>query len=228
MIHFVSCHFLTIRQAFPGAPDAGNFWTQTEVLMMPVIITTLPVLFLTMLIISTLRFRRMRLDLSGTPPIRKSVFLTAKYSIILIWSVMIVHSWGIDLSFIKVPRAAEWTALLLWISGFIIMFTGKITLGRSFRIGSPMEKTELRIIGIYRFSRNPMYLGVSMTIIAACLFTLNPVVMLLGIFIIAVHHAIALAEEKHLRKLFGKKYTEYCRYAGRYLPIFFRKNATRN
>jgi protein-S-isoprenylcysteine O-methyltransferase Ste14 len=197
-------------------------------LFMPVIITVLPILFLTMLIVSTLRFRRMHVDLGGTPPIRKSVFLTAKYSIILIWVVTAVHSWGIDLSFLEVPRAAEWTALLLWISGFTVMFIGKITLGRSFRIGSPMEKTELRIIGIYRLSRNPMYLGVSMTIIAACMFTLNPAVMLLGIFIIAVHHAIALAEEKHLWKLFGGKYTDYRRHAGRYLPVFFRKHATRN
>jgi len=30
-----------------------------------------------------------------------------------------------------------------------------------------------------------------------------------GVFVIAVHHAIALVEENHLETVFGREYTEY-------------------
>jgi protein-S-isoprenylcysteine O-methyltransferase Ste14 len=40
---------------------------------------------------------------------------------------------------------------------------------------------------------------------------------LLGAFVVAVHHAIVLAEEEHLRSAFGRKYAEYCSRVGRYV-----------
>jgi len=66
-------------------------------------------------------------------------------------------------------------------------------------------------------SRNPMYVGVYLTIIASALYTTNPLVILLGVFVIAVHHRIVLAEEKHLRNMFGREYSEYCSCVRQYL-----------
>lgn len=62
-----------------------------------------------------------------------------------------------------------------------------------------------------------MYLGVFATLLATVLYTLNPVLLLVGLFIVVVHHRIVLAEEHYLRKVFGDVYRDYCRRVQRYL-----------
>jgi protein-S-isoprenylcysteine O-methyltransferase Ste14 len=90
-------------------------------------------------------------------------------------------------------------------------------MGDSFRLGTAREDTSLRTDGLFRMSRNPMYVGVYLTITASALYTLNPIVVLLGVFVIAVHHRIVLAEEKHLRNVFGREYSEYCSRVRQYI-----------
>ena len=62
-----------------------------------------------------------------------------------------------------------------------------------------------------------MYVGVYATIVAASLYTLNPVIILLGAFVVAVHHAIVLAEEKTMQKVFSWEYSAYCSRVRRYV-----------
>jgi protein-S-isoprenylcysteine O-methyltransferase Ste14 len=70
-----------------------------------------------------------------------------------------------------------------------------------------------------------MYVGVYATIAASFLYTLNPFIILPGLFVIAVHHTIVLAEERHLRTAFGREYAEYCSRVNRYVPLpFFGKD----
>ena len=38
-----------------------------------------------------------------------------------------------------------------------------------------------------------------------------------GVFVIAVHHAIVLAEENHLETVFGREYSEYCSRVKQYI-----------
>jgi hypothetical protein len=64
-----------------------------------------------------------------------------------------------------------------------------------------------------------MYLGVFATLIASVLYTLNPVLLLAGVFIIAVHHRIVLADEQHMQETFGQAYLAYCRQVSRYLDL---------
>jgi protein-S-isoprenylcysteine O-methyltransferase Ste14 len=62
-----------------------------------------------------------------------------------------------------------------------------------------------------------MYLEVYGTILASVLFTSNPLLLVAAIFVAVVHHRIVLAEEEHLRKVFGESYDEYCYRVRRYL-----------
>jgi protein-S-isoprenylcysteine O-methyltransferase Ste14 len=80
-----------------------------------------------------------------------------------------------------------------------------------------MEDTSLKTDGLFRLSRNPMYVGVYATIVAASLYTFNPVVILLGAFVVAVHHVIVLAEEKTMQNVFSQEYTAYCSRVPRYV-----------
>ena len=155
--------------------------------------------------------------MDGVPPIGKTLFVTSKYAIVLLWAAAVSQSWGVRLSPVAVPGLLVKVAISLWISGFALLFIGRLGLGDSFRIGSPKEATHLRVNGLFRFSRNPMYLGVYATLLAAVLYTLNPAVLLVAAFVIAVHHRIVLAEEEHLREAFGEEYSDYCRLVRRYL-----------
>ncbi len=155
--------------------------------------------------------------MDGEPPIERKIFYISKYTILALWAVMVVRSWGVRLSLVSPPGWVRGIALVLWVGGFLLLFIGRLGLADSFRIGSPKESTRLKTGGLFQFSRNPMYVGVYATLLASVLYTLNPLVFLAVIFVVVVHHRIVLAEEQHLQKAFGTEYADYCRRVRRYL-----------
>jgi protein-S-isoprenylcysteine O-methyltransferase Ste14 len=181
------------------------------------VVTIFPAIFLVILFGGGFLFKRQRIDMDGAAPINGTLFYTSKYSIIALWAAMVLQSWSISISLVKVIAPIRWISLFLWLIGFILLFLGRFGLGSSFRLGIPRESTRLRVDGLYRFSRNPMYLGVYATLLAAVLYTLNPIVLLLAVFVIAVHHKIVLAEEEHMREAFGQEYVDYSRHVRRYI-----------
>jgi protein-S-isoprenylcysteine O-methyltransferase Ste14 len=182
-----------------------------------VIITLFPSFFLIVLFGGGALLRRNNINMDGDSPISKRLFYTSKYSIIIIWGAMVLYCWNPALSPIKTPEFLKSIALCLWVLGFSLLFIGRFGLGTSFRIGSPKENTSLKTTGLFKFSRNPMYVGVYATIVASILYTLNPVVVLIGLFVVAVHHKIVLAEEDYLLNVFGKDYRFYRSRVRRYL-----------
>jgi len=181
------------------------------------LVTILPAGFLIVLFGGGVFFKKRKIEQDGQAPINRTLFYVSKYSILVLWGAMVVQSWGIRISTVEVPRALQLIALLFWVCGFAFLFLGRLTMGDSFRLGTPREDTRLGTDGLFRMSRNPMYVGVYMTIAASALYTANPVVILLGAFVIAVHHTIVLAEEDHLQTVFGQQYTEYCSRVRRYV-----------
>jgi protein-S-isoprenylcysteine O-methyltransferase Ste14 len=186
-------------------------------MLLPLLVTLLPVVFLAGLVQRALAFRRRHVDMDGIPPIPKAPFASSKWAIVLIWGAMVIQSWSDKLSFIYVPSLLAGVSLGLWVLGFALLFAGRSGLGESFRIGSPKERTGLKQTGLYRFSRNPMYVGVYITLCAVALRTLNPIVLLVAVYVIAVHHRIVLAEETQLEQVFGQEYRTYCSRVRRYL-----------
>ena len=180
-------------------------------------VTVLPVMFLVVLFGGEGAFKKRNIDMGGEPPINRAVFLASKFVIVLLWAAMVGHCWDINLSFFAPPGFARPAALALWAAGFSLLLAGRFTMGSSFRIGSPRESTGLKVGGLFRFSRNPMYLGVFSTLAAAVLCTFNPLVLLLATFIAAAHHRIVLAEEEYLKKAFGQEYLAYCARVRRYI-----------
>ena len=183
----------------------------------PIAVTIFPTLFIIVLFGGGELLRRKNIDMGGEPPINKTLFYISKYSITVVWVAMVLHSWGINLSFFKAPELVKWISLFLWISGFVLLFIGRFGLGTSFRIGSPKESASLAVNGLFRMSRNPMYLGMFSTLLASAFYTLNPILFLVVIFEIVVHHKIVLAEELLLQKVFGEEYTNYCSRVRRYI-----------
>lgn len=85
---------------------------------------------------------------------------------------------------------------------------------------SPADPATVLVVrGLYRYVRNPMYVGV-LTIIAGHL-VLKPSVPLLiyWFFFLAVSSAFIIGfEEPYLRSRFGESYVAYTRRVGRWIP----------
>lgn len=182
----------------------------------PIVVTLCAVAFLAVLFRTGDTFRRRNVDVDGEPPIDRTAFYLSKYSILLVWSAMVLHSWGVVIP-AEITSALKWPSLILWFSGFGLLFLGRLGLGSSFRIGSPHEETRLRTDGLFTLSRNPMYLGVYATLVGAVIYTMNPFILAVAVFIVVTHHRIVLAEERFLRGAFGESYARYSSRVPRYL-----------
>ena len=180
-------------------------------------VTILPVGFLIVLFGGGALFLKKKIEQDGEAPINRTLFYASKYSVLVLWGAMVVHSWGVSISFSEVPRLLQLVALCFWGFGFLLLYLGRFTMGDSFRLGTPKEGTHLNTAGLFRLSRNPMYVGMYATMAASSLYTLNPIVIGLGAFVVAVHHRIVLAEERYLHSVFGREYSEYSSGVRRYI-----------
>ena len=75
----------------------------------------------------------------------------------------------------------------------------------------PGEKPKFIVMeGPYKFTRNPMYLGVSIALLGAAVYFGNLLSFLSPIiFFLAMNYYYVPFEEKLMENLFGKKYTNY-------------------
>lgn len=93
-------------------------------------------------------------------------------------------------------------AMLICIISFAIRGQGTL---------SPADPTKKLVVsGLYRFSRNPMYVGVTLMLLGEFLFFQSPPLLVysFGIFT-AFNIFIILFEEPRLRKDFGNAYDRY-------------------
>jgi protein-S-isoprenylcysteine O-methyltransferase Ste14 len=64
--------------------------------------------------------------------------------------------------------------------------------------------------GPYRFTRNPMYLGLAILYFAGALFIGKPITMAMVIpALLTIHFGVILREERYLAGKFGSAYTDY-------------------
>ena len=77
---------------------------------------------------------------------------------------------------------------------------------------SPIDPTRRLVVrGLYRYSRNPMYVGVMMILIGEALATQSTSLWIyLAIIFVAFNLFIVIHEEPRLRKDFGQDYLNYC------------------
>ena len=78
------------------------------------------------------------------------------------------------------------------------------------------DERSLITTGIYRYSRNPAFLGFDLTYLGVLLMYFNPVLLVLSIVNIIIFHLQILQEEKYLTGKFGSEYEAYKANTGRY------------
>jgi protein-S-isoprenylcysteine O-methyltransferase Ste14 len=78
---------------------------------------------------------------------------------------------------------------------------------------------DLVVRGLYRYVRNPMYVGVLTILLGeALLFRSLALLCYAGIFFTVTHLFVVLYEEPTLRRQFGESYETYCRRVHRWFP----------
>lgn len=111
-------------------------------------------------------------------------------------------------------RVGMMAAVVVSVAGLVIGLSGV----RSFRrVGTtlsplkPADASSLVEIGIYRHTRNPMYLGLVLMLLAWA-FALASPMALVGpvLFVIWMTRFQIIPEERVLSRLFGSQYVAYC------------------
>lgn len=114
----------------------------------------------------------------------------------------------------------QYLGSIAFVIGLVIMLTCIISFAVKGRgTLSPADPTKKLVIsGLYRFSRNPMYIGVTMVLVGEAMFfqSANLWIYSLVVFI-AFNVFIWTHEEPRLRRDFGEEYEKYCRKVRRWI-----------
>jgi protein-S-isoprenylcysteine O-methyltransferase Ste14 len=119
------------------------------------------------------------------------------------------------------PTAGRWVSIgsLLLFGGTGFMVMAQLHLGSSWRIGIDEESSPGLVTGgVYRFCRNPIFLGMFLSIagLTVLLPTWLSAAVLLGTLICV--RSQVLEEEAYLLRAYGEEYRAYARRVGRFLP----------
>ena len=156
--------------------------------------------------------------LLGSPPINIVVFAIGKLAIVPHYIFVALWVAGLAPAHRLIPGdLAIAAAVALVLAGQAWLIVGVKQLGHSTRIGLPEEPTDFKTHGLYRFSRNPIYLGLFLSGIGSCLLVPHWFNIVSTLTMMAVHHRIVLSEERFLAERFGDAWHRYRAAVRRYL-----------
>lgn len=123
-----------------------------------------------------------------------------------------------------VARPAVWgqgLAIVLAAAGLAVAFAGVLAFRRANTTVNPrvpQQTSSLVIRGIYRYSRNPMYLGFLLLLTAlACYLMSAAAMVLLPLFVLYMNRWQIEPEERYLLEKFGIEYQAYLTQVRRWL-----------
>lgn len=145
------------------------------------------------------------------------VMKLATYSVVAAEAVSILAAPPRPVSAVHLAGAA------LAVLGDLVFAAAVVTMRDSWRAGLARgEHTELVTSGIYRFSRNPAFLGFDLVYAGLLLLFFNWALLAFSLFAMLMLHLQILQEEQYLPQVFGEDYLRYqsavCRYIGRRRP----------
>jgi protein-S-isoprenylcysteine O-methyltransferase Ste14 len=114
----------------------------------------------------------------------------------------------------------RYAGVIVFVTGFIIMINCIATFAIKGRgTLSPADPTKhLVATGLYKFSRNPMYIGVMLILTGEAIFFKYADLWIYALLVfIAFNAFIILHEEPRLKRDFGNGYKNYCRKVRRWI-----------
>ena len=102
--------------------------------------------------------------------------------------------------------------------GLIIMLMG-MGIFRSFSRILGNDASALKTSGIYRFTRNPQYIGYGIFFLGIYLIWWNRMLLIGVFFYCLLVYCVVRVEEEHLSRVFGSAYLNYCKQIPRFFGI---------
>lgn len=145
------------------------------------------------------------------------LFYTELLLKIATYTTVLVEVISIFLGTKMFPEPVRYLGIIIAFLGDIIFGLAVWTMRDSWRAGiAENEKTEFVQTGIYKWSRNPAFLGFDLVYIGVVLMFGNGILIIFSVFAMIMLHLQILQEETFLPSLFGEKYTEYKKHTFRY------------
>lgn len=146
----------------------------------------------------------------------KKVIIVERIMSIATVSTIVIEAYSILFTTLNILGGLRIIGIVFGILAIIFFALATITMKDSWRVGIPEEKTLLISAGIYKWSRNPAFVGFDLLYISICLMYFNLPLLLISIFAGTMLHLQILQEEKHMQNMFGKEYEEYKKHTLRY------------
>ncbi|WP_447724113.1 methyltransferase family protein [Sphingomonas koreensis] len=133
----------------------------------------------------------------------------------LILEFFVVRTQGLDM-----PASLRWTVVaVLGLAGLAAIAAAVLRFRRAGTPAPPWLPTTAFVVeGIYRFTRNPMYLGMTLIYCAIAIAADAPVVFWMLIpLAVTIHYSVILREERYMAGKFGAAYIDYTNTVPRWL-----------
>ncbi|MFX0098830.1 MAG: methyltransferase family protein [Candidatus Hodarchaeota archaeon] len=115
----------------------------------------------------------------------------------------------------------QYAGIAITLIGGLVIIAGRLVLGESIR-GIKKKDHELKMIGIYGYTRNPIYTGMFLELVGGFLVFKCLIMLSIGMAIIlTIILKQIFREEKWLEKRHGERYLEYKRRTKRLIPFLF-------
>lgn len=137
-----------------------------------------------------------------------------------IWVISVVFPEFTNRWFIGLPKdiGSAIFGLAITFIGVLFFIMAMAFMKTSWRAGiDKSTKTSLVTSGIYRFSRNPAFVGLDFIFIGTAITHANLLMIIASTAILFGYHLQILQEEKHLAEAFGGEYIQYAKKTPRYL-----------
>lgn len=114
--------------------------------------------------------------------------------------------------------AIQWMGMGIMVVSFVWVIAAQSQMGASWRIGIDHDaKTEFIQKGLFKYSRNPIFVGVIFISFGFFLLLPNPITLTILALDIALIQIQVAMEEEYLTKQHGESYSEYCQHVRRWL-----------
>ena len=113
------------------------------------------------------------------------------------------------------PHLQNTLSLLFLIIGFVIIFLATKEFKKSETTVNPMKpETSTRLVtsGVFKYTRNPMYLGLASILLASCFYfsSLLGIIVYVPLFIFYITVFQIIPEEESMKTIFNDEYLDYC------------------
>jgi len=128
---------------------------------------------------------------------------------------LVVRTQGLDM-----PASLRWTVVSVFaLAGAAAITAAVLRFRRAGTPAPPWQPTTAFVVqGIYRFTRNPMYLGMTLIYCAIAVAADAPVVFWMLIPLsMTIHYGVVLREERYMVAKFGTSYIDYANTVPRWL-----------